>query len=396
MKNILIIDGFPPPHKWLRNSNHHVTWLSYPEEIRPYEYHRIITIDSILENNIEIINVLHTQNPFDYIYCFRERSMELTYRLSEHLKVPSNSNHNISKINNKYEMRVFQENSSFKYAIINNYEDLKKGIIKTKYPAILKPIDGFASQNVYKINNESELQNNWINFSKDNKIGILEEFIFGKEYSIEVISINNIHKIIGITKKYKNQNFVEIGHSFPKVFPNLLEEKIKSFIVSLLDKLNVNDGISHTEIIITEHQDIQLIETHLRPPGDCIPILIKEALNFDIFDYFLTNTLIHNTHTDINIEPKNIHSAIWFKTSDVQGKVISIINQNDDNNMNFIEFHKFKNVNDFISPTSSSLDRLCYVISKGPTSKQAIDSCKDYLDKVFYILQTKDNKIVVV
>ena len=106
--------------------------------------------------------------------------------------------------------------------------------------------------------------------STDGKI-VVEEFISGKELSIESISFKGTHQVIQITDKDSSSalHFVELGHHQPAVIPDTLKEKIELAIPQLLDAIGYTNGASHIEVKYNG-DDIYLIEANLRGGGDDI------------------------------------------------------------------------------------------------------------------------------
>ncbi|WP_239773044.1 ATP-grasp domain-containing protein [Mammaliicoccus sp. I-M36] len=388
-KNILIIDGFPPPHNWLKNQNIDVTWLCKPNSINKYKHNRILYWEG---DYIKKLSEMHKLKPFDAVICFREDSMSLTQRISDILKIESNSSPSSDIINNKFKMRKYLDSKDFIYRKVTSAEDImgimNQNSIVSKW--ILKPIDGGASQDIFLITQDSIIKEVWYEFKKNNKVGIIEEFISGKEYSIEAISLMGEHIIVGITDKLKNNKFIEEGQIFPSNIKLDSKNNIIEFVISTLNKLKIYNSITHTEIIVDNSSNIFLVETHIRPGGDCIPKLIEFSTNTNIFNCFL-NGLIYKKEISKDLFDPLKYSSIYFKLSCISGEIIDIINENE--NENIEELVYFYNIGDYIEETNSSKNRLCYVITCRNTHRESIISSQEYIENIIFKIKKSNGHI---
>ena len=129
----------------------------------------------------------------------------------------------IKRARNKFLMKqTFIANNvpSAKGKIFNKEQKITvEDITDYNYPLIIKPSDAFSSRGVLKVNSFSELISNESftrSFSSDNSI-IVEEFLEGKEYSIESITFKGQAHIIQYTEKIITEYpfTVEMGHMQP-------------------------------------------------------------------------------------------------------------------------------------------------------------------------------------
>ena len=99
---------------------------------------------------------------------------------------------------NKYLMRNFLRRNDFcvpKYKIVNNIDQLNN---ISFFPCMIKPTDSSASRGVKKVMNKEELFSEYKNsvfYSRSGDV-IVEEYIGGKEYSVETLTQNGITHII--------------------------------------------------------------------------------------------------------------------------------------------------------------------------------------------------------
>lgn len=196
--------------------------------------------------------------------------------VSEKMQLIGNNFNTLEKSTNKYKMR-----SAFKIAglitpqnfLIDELSDINTINSKLNYPVIVKPVDRAGSAGVVKVNSVRNLKSS-ISYSMEASISkqvIVEEYIEGKEYSCECISINGNHKKLVFTEKFTtgSPNFVETGHIQPAKF-EIEEMEIEKVIFRGLDALNIRNGASHVEFKITPNKEIVIIEIGARMGGDFI------------------------------------------------------------------------------------------------------------------------------
>ena len=100
---------------------------------------------------------------------------------------------------------------------------------------------------------------------------LLEEFLEGKEYSVEAITFRGETSIIQFTDKFITPypNTVETGHLQPADLSYAERNAISAVVKSALRALGIENSASHTEIMMTETGP-KVIETGARLGGDFI------------------------------------------------------------------------------------------------------------------------------
>lgn len=141
------------------------------------------------------------------------------------------------------------------------------------YPLIIKPADAFSSRGVLKVNDLSELKKNESftrSFSTNNSI-IVEEFLEGKEYSIESITFNKETHIIQYTEKIITDYpyTVEMGHIQPAELNEKEKAGIDEVVKNAINALELDNCAAHTELKLTTDGP-KIIEIGARLGGDYI------------------------------------------------------------------------------------------------------------------------------
>ncbi|MET9102237.1 ATP-grasp domain-containing protein [Streptomyces antibioticus] len=125
---------------------------------------------------------------------------------------------------------------------------------------------------------------------------LVEEYLRGPEFSVETLTHDGRHLVVGITAKRKTPApaFVETGHVFPAPLPEADAAAIGDLVTAVLDASGYRFGPAHTEVILTADGP-RVVESQARLGGDRIPALIRLATGFDIegaiFDLLVGGTV---------------------------------------------------------------------------------------------------------
>lgn len=230
------------------------------------------------------------------------------------------------------------------------------------YPLIVKPTDRSGSRGVEKVYNANELATAIERAKKESfsKQAIIEEFVVGKEVSVEAISWQGKHYILAITDKVTTGEpfFVELEHHQPSELPNAIQEKLKEETLKALDALNIQYGASHTEIKITNDGQLFLIEVGARMGGDFIGSdLVYLSSGYDFVKGVIDIAL--GKFEKPHIENKK-YSGVYFLSKETEN-IKTII----ENVENYPEILKAELTNYEVRQVESSADRSGYFIYQG-------------------------------
>jgi len=155
------------------------------------------------------------------------------------------------------------------------------------FPIIIKPLDSYSSRGVFKIDSKNKIPD-YIDltrgFSSTGDI-LFEEFLEGKEYSIESITFNRDTQIVQHTEKFINTfpNTVEMGHLQPAGLSNRMRQKINIVVKKVIEAVGINNSASHCEIKLTPAGP-KVIEIGARLGGDFISSYLTQnscGINMD-------------------------------------------------------------------------------------------------------------------
>ena len=188
---------------------------------------------------------------------------------------------------NKYKMRqCFMDNGvpSPKFTLVD--DDNHFQITGFKFPLIVKPTDRSGSRGVEKVLDPVQLEEAILRARRESfeHKAIIEEFVTGREISVESISYQGQHHILQITDKVTTGSpfFVELEHHQPSSLPEDVKQRVRKIVLCALDALHIKFGASHSELKITEDGDIRVIEIGARMGGDFIGSdLVKLSTGYD-------------------------------------------------------------------------------------------------------------------
>ena len=222
---------------------------------------------------------------------------------------------------NKYEMRrCFMANGvpSPKFALVK--EDGNYDIKGFQFPLIVKPTDRSGSKGVEKVLDPAQLETA-IKRAQDvsfHKEAIIEEFVTGREISVESISYEGKHTILQITDKVTTGApfFVELEHHQPSSLPEDIKSQIKEIVLHALDALHIKYGASHSELKITEDGDICVIEIGARMGGDFIGSdLVRLSTGYDFLKGVI-EVALGDFHEPVITEHQ--YSGVYFLSKETE------------------------------------------------------------------------------
>ena len=183
-------------------------------------------------------------------------------------------------------------------------------------PLIVKPTDRSGSLGVQKVEREQDLQAA-IDLAKQLSIAgeaIVEEYIEGREISVEMISQHGQHHSLQITDKDTTgaPHFVEMGHHQPSSLPPQIQARIFAITRRALDALGLTEGASHSEYKITEEGRIVVMEIAGRMGGDFIGSdLVQLSTGYDFLKGVIEVALGQPIHVNIQTIAR---SSVVFRT----------------------------------------------------------------------------------
>lgn len=274
------------------------------------------------------------------------------------LNAPCNSIESEQLVENKYTMRnaLYQDNVSVPlYIEVQSSEE----VVNIPYPVVVKPIDSGGSRGVTKVESVNDIKcaiDRALSYSKSKKV-LVEQFIDGREFSVEYISYKGVHKFITITEKITTGSpyFVELEHHQPANLTLIEVEKIKKITEDTLNSLKIYSTPTHTELKINAEGELYIIEVGPRMGGDFITSdLVRLSTGYD----FVKATIELSTNNFIEPFNYNKHcSGVYFLSSETL-RLLPYFNKIRD----ISEIYSAKIYNQEIKSVKESSDRSGHII----------------------------------
>lgn len=251
------------------------------------------------------------------------------------------------------------------------------------FPVICKPRDNSGSRGVKLCRDVNELQE-CIDEALDNSkldTVLVEEFIEGREFSIESLHYDGKSDVIQFTEK-RTTEFpynVELGHKQPANLTDDERQQIRDIISKIAACMNFENCPSHTELKVND-RGVFVIETSPRLGGDYITSMLTPL------------------STGINLEDQLLHIALGEKVDTVTGRVdkasavcffslpegeVTAINPRINEIASWPNIHSFElklHVGDKVNQITSSLNRYGQFIVTG-NSRAEIDELVERYEK---------------
>ncbi|VEB39325.1 phosphoribosylglycinamide synthetase ATP-grasp (A) domain protein [Legionella sainthelensi] len=201
---------------------------------------------------------------------------------------------------------------------------------------------------------------------------IAEEYLLGKEYSVESLSLDGQHQVIAITEKLTTRfpHFIELGHHSPARLTPEIQQKIQQLILRFLEVIQHQNGPAHTEIKV--HQDeIKIIESQTRMGGDQIWELTELTTGVDV----ISETVFHLLGLSQNIKTKKANAAAVLFFAREFEEILDIHGIDSANHLpGIVRIDCTLKKGQKLGKLSSSLSRQGYILGTGSTIDEAISS----------------------
>lgn len=276
MKKILILGAGEmqiPVIQKVNEMGYESVALDYDEEAVGFKYAQKKYVVS--STDAEKVLAVARQEKADALLTTSDYPVNVVAKVSQIMGLPAMSPAVANICTNKYlQRKLFSDNgiNAPKFYLVSENVDLSS---YTEFPYIVKPVDSSASRGVKKVNDENELAaaiTEAKGYSRSGQV-LIEQFIGGKEFSVETLTQKGETTIANITEKLVIGEdygyFVEDTHIEPaRISPDewgLIEDEVKK----ALELIKADNCPSHTEVKLWNGKPY-IIEMACRLGGDYI------------------------------------------------------------------------------------------------------------------------------
>ena len=329
----------------------------------------------------DVLRVAREERIDGVIHPCSEVSMNVMGRLNDELGLSGITREQAIRATNKHLMREAFEMGgapSPKSILTENSEDAWKHLQNDfSTDGILKPSRNSGSRGIAKVSRDMD-QADFVkaydialNESRDKSV-LLEQFIEGPEFSIEIIVWNGKVNVLTVTDKKTTgaPHFVELGHNQPSCYSAEVVKTLKAAAVAGVKALGVNNCACHAEAKLMDGK-AYLMEIGARLGGDFISTeLTHLSTGIDMVAAAINVALGVEPDLNPKEEPKGVCIRYFCPKP---GKLVSISNVDVLKKEHVYESDIYVKPGDEIPKVTSSLCRSGHIIVTEETPQKAVE-----------------------
>lgn len=337
---------------------------------------RVIVDYTSYESVLRVVQQLQQEAPLDAIFTFKEAGALVVAQVIEQLHLYGNHPDVIEHCNDKFSTRQLLKQAGFagpSYALCSTLQELKHFFQQVQSPIVIKPHNLMGSVGVIKIEAERELEKAFtscLSYSQEPVI-LAEEFIHGREISLEAMVYHGQIILFGVTEKLLYpDSFVEAGHITPDSGQELSIADYREILHRITQALGITFGPLHIEGFHTR-QGFMPGEVHTRYGGDQIVLLTEMAKKCDMLSPVFAE-LGHFPY-DVTFGSPQEFSGIRFL--DVKpGIVVAVEGMEALRQVpGVVNYHVSCQPGDSVSQPGSSFERVGWIVARAAT-REALQS----------------------
>jgi len=339
----------------------------------------------------DMLSVAREEHIDGVIHPCSEVAMHVMGRINDELNLHGIGMDTVVRATNKHLMRQAFEVYGAPSPLSFCAKDSALGwdILQSEFygDAILKPSRNSGSRGIAKINYGIMRQDFDLLFerakkeSKDNSV-MIEQFVNGPEFSVEIIVWEGCVNVIQITDKKTTGSpyFVELGHSQPSMFPMDVVAAVKKAAVKGVKALNLDNCAAHAEVKY-DNGRAYIMEIGARLGGDFISTeLVHLSTGIDMVAAAINVAMGIEPQLNPTEEPRGVCIRYFCPTPGTLQSIIGI--EELKHNPHIYDYNIYRHIGDTIPAVRSSLDRSGHVIVTDITVKQAVERAENILSKV--------------
>lgn len=366
------------------DGNPHVVGLQYAD--------KAIVANITSEN--EMLGIARQEQIDGVIHPCSEVSMNVMGRINDELGLSGITREQAVLATNKHQMRKAFEKakapSPKSYCFENAGEAWTCYCDEFMGDGILKPSRNSGSRGVNIIHKNitagkfEELFERSMSESRDKSV-MLEQFVSGPEFSVEIIVWDGQVNVLTVTDKKTTGSpyFVELGHNQPSCFPKETVEVVKSSAIAGVKALGVNNCACHAEVKISDTSikvEPYLMEVGARLGGDFISTeLTHLSTGIDMVEAAIDCAL----GIKPCLKPTNKSQGVCIRYfCPKPGKLKNISNTEVLGNPHVYQWELYHKVGDIIPEVTNSLCRSGHLIVTEKTPEKAIELADRFLTEI--------------
>ncbi len=302
-----------------------------------------------------------------------DQAMLTVAQVSEELDLPFYLSHKtaLSVTNKKFMKKLMIEGGvpTAKHTVVSGTGHF--GTLRLDFPVVVKPSDCNSSKGVKKaFNNEqvAESVKDALEMSRSS-MAIIEEYIYGREFSVDSFIIDGVSKILLITESIKasSSGFTIVQSKYPaNLSPNVLKE-IELIIQSIVEAFGLVQGPLLTQLIVTERGP-SVIELSARMGGGSKYKLIETLIGFDIMKAYVDLITGSAPRVECALRHRFAHLNYCYSYPGIFTRLSGFEKLKKDGVI--CEYFKYKSRGSIISNFETSSDRVAGYLLVGNTERE--------------------------
>jgi len=235
----------------------------------------------------------------DGILCLLDIRLIETSKLAEKFGLKYLNSISAALLRDKYSVRARLKDCGIEqppFALATTNAEVSSAIDKIGLPLLMKPSDGYGSQNILTLQTKDDLQfasealDNLLPLATDYGLGVksndrllIERYMHGSLIGCDTFTLDGKHRLLGVNEKimFEPPSFAIRGGCFT---PNKGQmRELEDYTFSILEAIGFDQGAAHIEIMLTP-EGPRVVEVNARLVGAKIPRLLSYALNQSVHE----------------------------------------------------------------------------------------------------------------
>jgi biotin carboxylase len=327
---------------------------------------------------------LHRVRPFHAILCLIDIRLIEASRLAQALGLRFLNPAAARLLRDKFSVREALARHGVRqpaYALADDIEQLHDAVAAVGYPALVKPSDGYGSQNIAVLESAADLDglaatlemqrrrptDYGLGVRANNRL-VVERYLRGRMIGCDVFVGESERVFLGINDKrmFAPPSFAISGSCFPSDRFDLPE--IRAYAFQILDALDFDFGATHIEMIIAEDGP-HLVEVNPRLVSAQIPFQMGYALGRSLYGELIHLHLGHSLQALRELEPACFCAIRWL-VAEKPGILASVVLPARTEPW-IRRVVIFKQPGQAVVPPANNGDRIAYVMATGVSQAEA-------------------------
>ncbi|MBM7075196.1 ATP-grasp domain-containing protein [Micromonospora humida] len=302
MRTLLLVGGVDDTAVAAKELGLRVLLLQHPTKITERQ-RQVADVVEVLDYTdwtltAPVVTRLHQRWRIDQVVSLTEPGLDIAARARDLLGLDGTSYPVSRRFRDKLAMRrhlVSRDAEAVAAAPLRDFDDLRAFGVRHGYPFVVKPTAATASIGVFRVDDPSGHEAVWeqvcrLRGTRTDRVStllvlddfLMEEYVHGREFSVETFSFAGRHVVVTITEKMTDPgHFAELGHAVPARLTEDAWDRVGECVATFLDHLGFTDGPCHTEVRLSGTR-ARIIEGHHRYGGDAIPELVRAVYGIDL------------------------------------------------------------------------------------------------------------------